>query len=204
MRSCRETPSPAFVFVWNGPTCALLSSSRGTELRLVAEEDDVDRVLRVLLEDELRERERDLLRGREAVLAVEDHRVRDVDRDRGRAGALVLDVEDLEVVRPEREVVGVAPRRVRDRPDAVEARHVVAELVRARLGQRLGARARARDGVEARPRLLERGEDLLERVAADAALARAQERQVPLAVAADDALLLEGGAERLEVDVLRR
>src|SRR5664279_5603563 len=184
------------------PDLRLAQLLEGDGSCLVAEEHDVDRVLRVFLEDQLRQRERDLLRGREAVFAVEDHRVRDVDRDRGRAGALVLDVEDLEVVRPEREVVRVAPRGVRHRANAIEAGDVVAELPRARLGQRLRAGARTRDGVQARSRFLKRGEDLFERVAADAALAGAEEHEVPLAVAADDALLLERGAERLEVDVL--
>ena len=43
--------------------------------------------------------------------------MRDVDRDRRRARALVLDVEDLEIRRDEREVVRVAARRVRDALD---------------------------------------------------------------------------------------
>ena len=124
------------MFVWNGPTCALrelLDRDRTARRRRRGRRRSCPSGTS---EDQLGQRERDLLGGREAVLAVEDHRVRDVDRDRGRAGALVLDVEDLEVLgrererRPGRGATAFATVRI-----AVEAGGVVAELVRARLGR---------------------------------------------------------------------
>ena len=63
----------------------------------VVEEDEVEGVAGELGADEVRERHGDALGGREAVFAVEDHRVRAVEQDDGGAGGLVVGLVDVEV-----------------------------------------------------------------------------------------------------------
>src|SRR5579885_265966 len=65
--------------------------------RVVVEEDDLERVARILRADQVRERERDLLGGREAVFAVEDHRVRAVEHDDRGARRLIILLVDVQV-----------------------------------------------------------------------------------------------------------
>ena len=112
----------------------------------------------------------------------------------------MLDLVNLEVLRGEREGLRVAPGGVRHGADAVEPREVVSELPRARLLEEVGPRPRPRERVEASSRLLEGREDLLEGGAADLPLAGSREREPPLAVPPDDALLLERGEEGVEVE----
>ena len=61
------------------------------------EQHGVQRVARVLRADQVRERERDPLGRREAVLAVEDHAVAAIEHDHRRARALVLALRDHQV-----------------------------------------------------------------------------------------------------------
>ncbi len=63
----------------------------------VVEEDEVERVAGELSADEMRERHRDSLGGRETVFAVKDHRVRAVEHDDSGAGGLVVGLVDVEV-----------------------------------------------------------------------------------------------------------
>ena len=57
----------------------------------------MQRVAGILRPDQVRERERDALGRREAVLAVEDHAVAAVEHDHRGAGALILALRDHEV-----------------------------------------------------------------------------------------------------------
>ncbi len=187
------------MLVWNGPDLRLGDLRDRDALGVVAEEEHVDRVLRVLGLDELDHRQRDLLGRGEAILAVQDHRVRDVDGQDRRARGQVLFLVHLEVVGLQRDLLGVALDRVADRADAVDRGGVVAELVGSGLGQQLASRAGPRHGVVARARFGQRREDLLERGAADAPLARGRQRELPAAVL-DHLALLQLLAELLQVD----
>jgi hypothetical protein len=53
-------------------------------------QDDVERVARILQPDEIRERQRHALRGRETILAVQDHAVAAVEHQHGCARALIF------------------------------------------------------------------------------------------------------------------
>ena len=64
----------------------------------VVEEHDLQRVAGVLQADQVRERQRDALGRREAILAVEDHAVAAVEHQHRRAGALVLALRDHQVL----------------------------------------------------------------------------------------------------------
>ena len=112
-------------------------------------DETLDRILRILRLDELDESERHLLRRREPILAVEDHRVGDVDREDCRARRQVLLFVDFEIFRLESDLVGIAADRVPDRPHAVDGRRVVAELVWPGLRKELAARSGAGYGVVA-------------------------------------------------------
>ena len=79
------------------------------------------------------------------------------------------------------------------------AARVVAELVGARLGQQLAPRAGARHRVVPGAGFRQRREDLLERRAPDAPLARGRERELAAAVL-DHLALLERLAELVQVD----
>src|SRR5262249_25643709 len=168
-------------------------------LGIVPEEQDLDRVLRVFRLDELDHREGDLLRRRETVLSIEDHRVRDVDRERRRTGRQVLDLVDLEVLGRQADLVGVPPNRVANRAHAVDGSRVVAEFVGAGFWQDVAARAGSGNRVIARSGFRERREDLFQCRAADAAFAARGQRQRSIAVF-DDLVLLELLAEFAEVD----
>ena len=61
------------------------------------EQHDLQRVARILRLDQLRERQRDAFRRREAVFAVEDHAVAAVEHEHCRAGALVLPLCDHQI-----------------------------------------------------------------------------------------------------------
>ena len=67
-------------------------------LRRIVKEHDLQGVARVLRLDQLRERQRDPLGRREPILAVQDHAVAAVEHQHGRAGALVLALDDHQVV----------------------------------------------------------------------------------------------------------
>src|SRR6266576_214667 len=101
---------------------------------VVAEEQHVDGVLRILRQDQLRQRQGHLLRRRDAVLAVEDHRVRDVDHDHGGAVGVVLGLEDLQVILANADFVGriVVAHGVLDGTAGVDGHRVVAEVIRTR------------------------------------------------------------------------
>ena len=120
------------------------------------------RVARKLRADEMSQRERDFLGRREAVLAVEDHRVRAVEHQHGRAGRPVLGLADHEVavIEVERDVeIAGARERVLERFVHVEVERV-AELVR--LAEAVGLDAGREIGRVVAPeaRLAERAEDL--------------------------------------------
>ena len=128
----RASLSPSAVFVWYGPTCALRERRERDLLGGVVEEHHVERVAGELRADQVRERERDLLGRREAVLAVQDHRVRAVEHQHRRAARAVLGLahHQVAVVEVDRHVeVAVARERVLERRVDVEVQRV-AELVR--------------------------------------------------------------------------
>ena len=62
------------------------------------EEHDLQRVAGILRPDQLRERQRDALGRREAILAVEDHAVAAVEHQHRRARALILALRDHQVL----------------------------------------------------------------------------------------------------------
>ncbi len=76
----------------------------------VVEEDERELVAGVLRADEVRERHGDALGGREAIFAVEDHRVRAVEQNDGGAGGLVVGLLDVEIGVLEIEFAGAVGR----------------------------------------------------------------------------------------------
>ena len=62
------------------------------------EEHHLQRIAGILQADEVGERERHALGGREAILAVQDHAVAAVEHEDRRAGALILSLGDHEIL----------------------------------------------------------------------------------------------------------
>ena len=56
------------------------------------------RVARILRPDQVRQRQRDFLRWREAIFAIEDHAVAAIQHQHRRAGALILTLVDVQVL----------------------------------------------------------------------------------------------------------
>src|SRR5579862_197752 len=177
----------------------------------VVEEDDLQRVAGELRPDEVRERERDLLRGGEAVFAVKDHRVGAVEHQHGGAARAVLRLADHQVgvVEVDGDVqVPVPDERVLEGLVHVEVQHV-AELVRLAPAIGLDSRGEVGGVVRAEARLAERREDSAERLVAEEvdALIREVELHVPrgrLREAAGAGDLLVPGRQRggrFEVEV---
>src|SRR5215213_1648656 len=134
-------------------------------LGVVVEEHDLQRVAGVLRAYQVRERERDLLRGREAVFAVEDHRVRAVEHDDRRARGLVVllvyvqvSVFEVDWNRQPLALYRGEERRVHVEVDGV------AELVRLRRLRGLDARREVRRVVTPDRRLAEAPEQVPERL----------------------------------------
>ncbi len=64
----------------------------------IVEQHDLQRVARILVLDQLRERQRDALGRREAILAVQDHAVAAVEHQDRRARALILALHDHQIL----------------------------------------------------------------------------------------------------------
>ena len=169
---------------------------------LVPEHHDLQAVLGVARPDQLDEGEGDPLGGRDAVLAVEDHRVREVDQEDGRTAGEVLGLVDLEVLLLHREPAEVAREATLERVPHARGRidHLdrVAEGEGARLRQPLVARAGGRDSVVAGPVLAEAREDPLEGLLSQGALAPGRHRDLPVGGRLDHPILLEQLLEVLE------
>jgi hypothetical protein len=88
------------------------------------EEHEVHGVAGILRADEVRERHGDALGRREAVFAVQDHRVRAVEQDDRGAGRLVVGLLDVQVG-----VLDVQRRVCRLRPPSVPSRAKTLESV---------------------------------------------------------------------------
>ena len=148
---CRFVP-----WTMSGSTPA--SSRMRQRLRVPAEADDLQRVLREARRDEVRQRQRRLLHRAPAALG--HHRERQVDAQRHRCGRPPLGLDDLEVLDVERHrtasrdasatLAGRTPHRVADRAYDVE-RLLVAELPGAAT-RRSPRRPRPRRAGRARPR----------------------------------------------------
>jgi len=110
-------------------------------LRPIPEGEHVDGVARELRADEVAERQRDPLGGGEPVLAVQDHGVRDVQHQDGRARRAVLRLvhHEVGVVEVQGDFQPFALDGVLERGGDIEVEGV-AELVRLRRGLGLDAR----------------------------------------------------------------
>ncbi len=171
-------------------------------LRLVAEGHHAQRVLGESGKDQLHEGQGHLLGGSDAVLAVEDHAVADVDHQHRGARGEVLGLEHLEVLLADGDLVGPrALHRVGDGAQRVDLADGIAEAPRTGLGEALVALPRVRHPVLAEARLRETREDARQGVPADGLLALRGERPAAVLHPLDDALALEAPAELLEVDV---
>ena len=190
------------MLVWYGPASTEGISEMLDPLGPIAEEQHLEGVLRVLGGDQLRQREGDGLGRRDPVLAVEDHRVGDVDRQDGGAGGQVLGLVDLEVVLGQLEGPLGALQGVVQRARRVQVVEVVAEAPRPGLRQPLDPFAGRPHRVVAGARVGEPGEDVLEGAAPDAPLAGDGQLQAALFVPSDQAPILERGEEPFEVHAL--
>ena len=112
----------------------------GNFFRAVVKKHEIQRVAGILRSNQVRQRHRDALRGREAVLAVENHAVAAIEQhDRGaRAVVLALMHHQILVADFDRNFRAVAPHRVEQRFADVEIQGV-AEFVRARSAAGLDA-----------------------------------------------------------------
>ncbi len=173
--------------------------------RFVAEKENVNRVLGILRHDQFGQRERDLLRRRDAILAVENHRMRDVDHHDGGATGVVLRFEHLEVLFDERDrILRIAAmlHRILQRAHRVERHRVIAELILPGFGQSLSPRPCRRHGVITCGRFLQTSENLIECVAANLPFAAGGEREISIRVLTDHVLLGQLRKELREVHVL--
>ncbi len=197
--------SPAFVFVWNGPDADERKVACGDELRVVAEHRHLQRVLGKARLDELRQRHRHLLRGRYAILPVENHGVRNVHQHHRRARCGMFALVDFQVLLVHLEALQPVPAHgVVDRAREVDIRHHVAELEAARFRQLVTPFSRVRCAVVA-PRAVaaQRAEDLLEGVRPYLLLALVRQLELhPLGCLADKPLVLQVILEGLEVKFL--
>ena len=148
------------------------------------EQHDLQRVAGILRLDQLRERQRDALGRREAILAVEDHAVAAVEHQHGRARALILALHDHQILVRRRGSVrepacwgsaaGAASARSRASRwtafssvlAAIEIQRV-AELVRLRRAGRLDAGRLLARVVAAVAALAERAEQIAQRAVAE-------------------------------------
>jgi hypothetical protein len=131
------------------------------------EHDEADAVARVLRADEVAEGEGDLLGGREAVLAVQDHAVRAVQHHDRRAGGLVFGLVDEQVlvVHVERDLQPLARERGEQGAADVEVQGV-AELVFLRGAGGLDAGGEVARVVAPEGRLAQRAQKVAQRLVA--------------------------------------
>ena len=162
--------------------------AEGDLFRRVVKEHDLQRIAWILEPDEVGERERDALRGRESILAVENHAVAAVEHEDRRARALILTLHDHQIFVVDLDGgppdVLLAPHGVEDGAARVDV-HRVAEFVR------LGCAAGFDPGrhfprvVTPEAALADRSEQIPERLVAQEveALVRDLEADAPVAAA---------------------
>ena len=132
--------------------------------RGIVEEYERERVSGILCADQMRQCHRYFLRGREAVLAIEDHRMRAVEHEHRRTRRLVLALVDLQVAvfDVQRQFEPFALDCIRKRGRDVEVERV-AELVGLRRSAGFYARGHVARVVTAKARLAERSQQVAQR-----------------------------------------
>ena len=137
-------------------------------LGAVVEQHAAQAVAGILRADQVRQRQRDLLGGREAILAVEDHAVAAIEHQHRGAGALVLALVDVQVgvLHVERDLGALAADGGEQRLADVEVQRV-AELVLLGGAGGLDAGGEVAGVVAAEARFAERAQQILQRLEAE-------------------------------------